>query len=93
MKQKLLKNFEGKYVVILLSSVSMSESNPETGMVTSGSVLIEGWVIDMDDTFLYLGDNEIEITDCVKLDGVARITIHNENIDLMHGVEDNKQWN
>lgn len=89
---KLLDNFKGKFVVILLSSVSMAEHDPETGVVSSGSVLIEGWVIDKDDVFLYLGDNEKDISDAVQVKDIARITLHTENIADMHDIGD-QQWN
>jgi len=42
----------------------------------SGSVLIEGYLIDADDQFLYIGSDEDTIMDAIKISDVARVTVH-----------------
>ena len=73
MKSKIFDKFKGSVVQIVTKSLRGSESAGGTRVV--GPVIIQGYLLDEDDEYFYLGDAPEEITDAVLREQVVRMTV------------------
>jgi hypothetical protein len=74
---KLFGFFAGKYVSIIMKSAKGSQQLSD-GAVIEGNVILEGYLLDEDDKFYYLGKEQEEIDDALDKSDVIRIYIGDE---------------
>ena len=84
--------FVGEYVRLVTSSVSSTEvQNQKESVSQTGPVAIESYLVDMDDTFYYLGAVPTAINQAIRIDNIIHIEIIDprtmyddllENVDL-----------
>ncbi len=65
--------FRGLPVVVFIKSLHISEQDEAS--ITSGSMIAPGIYLSKDDEFLYLGNEAGELTEIIKLEDVARISL------------------
>lgn len=61
-----------KQVSVVLKSLKGTQQNPD-GTVLRGSIVIDGFLLDEDDKFFFLGDTLEEVSDCLDKRDVVRI--------------------
>lgn len=91
--KKLMKNFKGEFVAIFLSSVSVSESSGSKQI--RSNIMVEGYLLDYDDNYLYLGNDKEVITDAVKITDVARLFKIDHTEEMLKNLDlpPDTQWN
>lgn len=68
-----LKKFQGKYLEFVIN-MQMTEEL-ESGDTRVGPLVLKAFVVDVDDRFVYLGDNNLEIDSAVKIDDIRFVSI------------------
>lgn len=78
---KLFERFYSKYVNIIMKNVKGAQvlSN---GSTIEGNVIIEGYLLDEDEDFYYLGTTDEEIDEGLKKDDVVRIFVATKETEL-----------
>jgi hypothetical protein len=85
---KLFKYFAGQHVNIIMKNVKGSQSMSD-GSVIRGNVVIEGYLLDEDGVYLYLGVTPEESTEALQKSDVIRIfTVDPEGSEYINIVED-----
>jgi len=75
----LFNTFVGENVDIMLnSSIERVEQSEEGTTQQSSPMGMNGIMISIDESWLYLGDSDGNITDALKLDNIAAIAMHKE---------------
>lgn len=90
-----IDSFRGQEVVVYISSLNMSEQDPETGLVTSGNLVARGIFISHDAEHYFLGDNDGNVYEMIRKTDVARISLEADvpqdiNVEIP---QDEKKWN
>ena len=73
-------SFEGEYVNILTKMIShRSMQNVDTGDITEENtpLTVTGFVLDIDDEFIYLGEDPHQISKAVNRESVEYVEINN----------------
>lgn len=80
-----LKKFHGKFIQVITKLSIMTDQG-------NAPLIESGYVVDVDDTFLYLGSaNPLEVTKCINLEDVAVVdTEMPDETDMMIGGEPNE---
>lgn len=76
---KVFKKFLGKQVNIIMKSVKGSQQL-SSGDIVEGNVVMNGFLLDEDEEFFYLGTSDEEIDEALKKDDVVRIFLDNDNL-------------
>lgn len=80
-KSERLRPFLGEFVNIYLNNSKMvDETNPDQPMV---SAVVQGYVIDVDESFMYLGPTPEDYVAAVDLGEIGVIAMSSEEIESM----------
>lgn len=69
---KLFQHFAGQFVNVILKSIKGRQEYPN-GQATEGNVVLEGYLLDEDEKFYYLGHEQDGIDEALDKDDVVRI--------------------
>lgn len=69
---KLFKYFLGRHVNVIMKNIKGSQTMTD-GSVVQGNVVIEGYLLDEDDIYLYLGRTLNEVDESLQKPDVIRI--------------------
>lgn len=93
----LFETFVGESVIILLDKEVEQTRQSETHIETlKSSLSVNGYIIDMDDDFVYLGYNPDSIAQAVKKSFIIHVEIANQEDELLSNIElpkDEKEYN
>lgn len=78
---KLFKRFYNKYINIIMKNVKGAQVLND-GVVVEGNVIIEGYLLDEDEDFYYLGTNDTEIDEALRKIDVVRIFVPSSENEL-----------
>lgn len=73
-----LKKFQGQYMEFVINMTMNEEfADPQSGepMTRIGPLVIQAFVVDVDDNFVYLGNNPLEIDSAVKIEDIRYVSI------------------
>lgn len=93
----LFETFVGESVSILLDKEIEQIRQTETHIETlKSSLSVNGYIIDMDDDFIYLGYNQESIAQAVKKSYIIHVEISNESDEILSSIDlpkDEKDYN
>lgn len=72
MTSKLFKHFAGTYKQFILKSIKGSQVMDD-GTRLEGSVVLEGFLLDEDDDYYFIGDTQEAVSEAIRRDDVVRI--------------------
>lgn len=80
MNNKVMRYMAGKHINLIMKSIKGSQQLPD-GSIVRGNVVVEGYLLDEDDKFFYLGTVPEEVNDCVAKSDTMRITLSDGTLD------------
>ena len=95
MKKLGIKLFTGHYVMLLLKQNMVRQSASEAGVESDETPMVhEGYMVGMDDTYFFIGDEATSISAAIRRDEVTVVNISspdkdNEEISLANKLEMN----
>lgn len=72
MSSKLLNTFAGTYMQFILKSIKGTQVL-EDGTRLEGSVVLEGYLLDEDNDYYYIGETQEAISEAIRRDDVIRV--------------------
>jgi hypothetical protein len=70
----------------------MSEVDQTSGFTNTGNVIVTGKLLDCDEDFLYLSQDDKEICDAIRISDCARIMLETEEEEPIPNLRE-EQWN
>lgn len=71
-ESKLFRYMNGKHVNILMKSLKGSQTMAD-GTINRGNIVIEGFLLDEDTNYLFLGETPDEVTEVLLRNEVSRV--------------------
>ena len=68
-----LKKFQGSFVELVIN-LTMTEEL-ENGDSKVGPLILQSFVVDIDDKFVYLGQNPLQVDSAIKIDDIRLVNI------------------